>query len=97
MVNDEYSSFKAVVEVSSDVSQSCKVCNYFVKHDEFAEGINHYITEHGFQLLFVGGRTIRDYDDKPFATTIAILGTSEVIIENVTQPNVEIVYEYINL
>jgi hypothetical protein len=81
MANNDYSNVKAVVEVSSDVSQSCKICDYYVKHDAFEEGVNHYINVHDFQLLFVGGRTLRGDDGKPWATTVAILGSSAAIVE----------------
>lgn len=89
MSENVYSGVKSVVEVSSDVSRSCELCDFFVKHDEFSEAVNHYISNHGFRLLHVGNKTVRDYNDHPCDTLIAVLGSDEYLPKrNVTVNNV---------
>ncbi|HVZ19475.1 MAG TPA: hypothetical protein VG871_00355 [Vicinamibacterales bacterium] len=42
-----------------------------------ADAINHYIEEHGYQLLHVGTQTVRSGDGQIWHNTIAVLGHTE--------------------
>ena len=72
----EYSDILSIVEVTTDISQSCKICSYFLEHDKFCDGVNHYIGKHGMILLHVGARTTHDLEGNPWHSTVAILGRS---------------------
>ena len=79
MASDNFSGVKGIVEVSSDISQRCELCDFHIEHDKFSEAVNHYISQHGLRVLFVGNRTVRDNDDNPCDTSIAILGSDAEI------------------
>ena len=79
MESNIFAGVKAIVEVSSDVSMSCELCDFYIEHDKFAEAVNHYISKHNLGLLFVGNRTGRDYQDHPVDISIAILGSETEI------------------
>jgi hypothetical protein len=66
---------KITTKVSSDSLRTCDVsgCSFRTTED-VSEGINHYITSHGYSLLHVGQETTTGYDGKPHQTTIAVLG-----------------------
>lgn len=90
MSENVYVGVKGIVEVSSDVSRSCELCDFFVKHDEFSDAVNHYIADHGFRLLHVGNRTVRDYNDHPCDTLIAVLGSDEPLAKRNASINIVI-------
>lgn len=67
---------KHVVQVSSNISQSCQLCNRFFPVHETSileSQINHYIEEHGYRLLHVGTETDRG-DDGLYHSTVGVLG-----------------------
>jgi hypothetical protein len=57
----------------------CEHCSQMVgSHEssvgELAASINHYVQEHGYQLLHVGQETTRDENGKPWQFTVAVMG-----------------------
>lgn len=64
-----------VVTVSTNIGTGCKHCsNQPVGLDHFEEGINHYIQAHDYTLLHVGQQTGMDFKDRPYQSTVAVLG-----------------------
>jgi len=81
MPNDE--KIQTIVEVSSNTYGGCKMCTFAAPHlGDVPLMVNHYLQVHGFELLHVGQQTERGGDDgSPFHTTVAVLGTTQVIKE----------------
>ena len=68
---------KCIVRVSTNEGGSCKHCDHSVGIEHFVDGVNHYISAHGYRLLHVGTQSLSDTDGKTYHTTIAVLGTDE--------------------
>lgn len=63
--------------MSSNFGTGCKHCEAFIDgSNRFDDSVNHYLENHGYQLLHVGQQTIRDDDGHPCHTTVAIVGSS---------------------
>ncbi len=72
-----YGNVKHVVYISTDISDLCNHCNYNIGSDGyrgFQNSINHYINDHGYQLLHVGSETGTDSNGNPFNSTVAVVG-----------------------
>jgi len=69
-----YAGVKHVVQLSTNIGESCKHCSTQVGIDNFASGINHYIQQHDYKLLHVGSETSRDMEGKIYNSTVAVLG-----------------------
>lgn len=69
---------KEVVYVSSNISHHCEYCDRreFIGGENFTDSINHYIQNHGFELIHVGQESVMGSDGKQYQTTVAILGHS---------------------
>lgn len=63
-----------VVYVSTDSFGSCKHCATTIDGRNFAEGVNHYLTAHGYKLLHIGQETTEDRNGNPWQKTVALLG-----------------------
>jgi hypothetical protein len=65
-----------VVHLSTNQSRQCDHCERRIRDggENFSENVNHYIIEHGYKLLHVGGETSSDSEAKPWHSTIAVLG-----------------------
>ena len=75
MTTDIYDGVKGIVEVNSDTSHGCELCDFRIKGDEFSEAVNHYISKHGLRLLHIGNRTARDHQGELWTMSVAILGS----------------------
>lgn len=62
-----------VIHVSTNITTGCKHCIHQIGGEQFAELINHYITEHGYELLHVGSETSHG-DGGLWHSTVAVLG-----------------------
>ncbi len=62
-------------KVSTDISRGCEHCGASIGYEDFTGAVNHFIQTHGYKLIHVGTETISDRDDKPWHTTVAILGS----------------------
>lgn len=71
---DYYENINHVVHISTDENKGCEHCTFRIGSENFAESINHYITDHGYRLLHVGQETSLDSRGNPFQLTVAILG-----------------------
>ena len=65
-----------VVRLSSSIGKHCQLCTAAIGYDDkgLANEINHYITEHGYRLLYLGQETSRDDKGNPWQSTVAFLG-----------------------
>ena len=65
-----------VVQLSTNVTRACHHCTKPIPYGghDFGEKVNHYIIEHGYKLLHVGGETSHDADGNPWHSTVAVLG-----------------------
>ncbi len=79
MTTDIYDGVKGIVEVNSDTWQSCELCDFYIKGDQFSEAVNHYISKHGHRLLHIGSRTTGDEQGGPWAMSVAVLGSGAEI------------------
>jgi hypothetical protein len=68
---------KHVVHISTNIGTSCEHCNEHVGAERFPESINHYIQQHGYQLLHVGTESAWG-DDGVWHNTVAVLGVGKV-------------------
>jgi len=68
---------KHVVEISTNIGTGCEHCDYLVGIENFADGINHYISEHGYHVLHVGTQSTPDSEGTTYHTTVALLGTND--------------------
>ena len=69
---------RRTVQISSHIGQSCDHCDKavgggWVDDVSLTESINHYITEHGYRLLYVGTETSHG-DEGLWHSTVAVLG-----------------------
>ena len=63
-----------VVHVSTNVSGRCDLCTKIVGGSgRFEESVNHYIAEHGYELLHVG-QEAAEADGELWHHTVAVLG-----------------------
>jgi len=69
-----YEGVNHVVHISTDESKGCEHCAFRIGTDNFAESINHYISDHGYKLLHVGQETSHDSMGNPFQLTVAVVG-----------------------
>jgi len=61
--------------LSSNLGKGCDRCDYSLGFDkDISDGINHYLTKHGYKLLHVGQEWSRDDDGKTIHHTVAVLG-----------------------
>lgn len=66
---------KAVARVSSLESSRCNFCSHPIDGTvNFEASVNHYLTVHGCKILHVGQEDVPDDQNKPWASTVAILG-----------------------
>jgi len=66
----------SVARVSSLESSRCSFCSHPIDGTlDFAAGVNHYLTAHGCKILHVGQEDVPDDQNKPWASTVAILST----------------------
>jgi len=73
--NNIYDGVGKVVEVSTNIGSGCADCGTWLDGSEkFSESINHYIQQHGYRLLHVGGDTTHGNDGTPWHNTLAVLG-----------------------
>jgi hypothetical protein len=63
-----------VVHISTNVTQGCEHCQLKIGGDDFAESVNHYVSEHSYNILHIGTETRADQNGKPWHSTIAVLG-----------------------
>ena len=68
---------KRTTDVSSNIYRGCEHCGAKIGGDSVTEGINHYIEEHGYQLLHVGTQTSHAADGQPWHSTVAVLGHND--------------------
>ncbi len=83
MSDGPYPGIQTIVTVSSEWSGiSCIHCgfNEGYRH-EVTMLANHYIQEHGYQLLHVGQETARADEWVVFHHTVAVLGNDEILPE----------------
>ena len=66
---------ESVVHISTNVSGTCEHCPKSIggSANDFGESINHYVKEHGYQLLHVGQETDQDGGEL-WHHTAAVLG-----------------------
>ena len=70
-----YEGIKHLVYLStSGGATHCEVCSTQIDLDQIVGTINHYIEQHGYNLLHVGTETSRDLDGIPWLSTVAVLG-----------------------
>jgi hypothetical protein len=63
------------VYLSSNIVKSCDHCGYSPGFDkDISDGINHYISEHKYELLHVGQEWSEDRNGATIHHTVAILG-----------------------
>jgi hypothetical protein len=69
---------KRTTEVSSDIGRACEHCGEAIGYSPrtlgISDSINHYIEAHGYRLLHVGTQTTHGSNEKPWHTTVAVLG-----------------------
>ena len=69
---------KRTTQVSSNISGACEHCGESVGYSPrtlgISDSINHYIEAHGYRLLHVGTQTTHGSNEKPWHTTVAVLG-----------------------
>ena len=69
---------KHIVHISTGAKTGCDLCNSFsIGGENFAASVNHYITDHGYNLLHVGSETnLIDINntDALIIDTVAVLG-----------------------
>jgi len=63
-----------IVHVSTGTKTGCEHCHFSIGGDRFTESVNHYIIEHGYEILHIGTETISGFNDVPWHTTVAVLG-----------------------
>ena len=66
---------ESVVHISTNLSGTCEHCSKSIGGSltDIGESINHYIQEHGYQLLHVGQETDQ-YAGELWHHTVAVLG-----------------------
>ncbi len=62
-----------VVFLYSNSGENCRDCDYWIDSSNFEEGINHYLSEHGYTLLHVGTETTTGSNGEPWHSTVAAL------------------------
>jgi hypothetical protein len=68
-------STKHVIYLSTNTSKSCEYCSKWGDSDQLDDMVNHYIQQHGCELLHVGNETTHDLDGKPWHSTVAMLAS----------------------
>lgn len=71
-----YEGIQHVVQIRSEVTSGCKVCQTAISLDDFDARINHYIEQHGYKILHIGTQTEKSYefDGQLWHSVIAVLG-----------------------
>ena len=70
-----YEDVEDIVYISTNTSMGCKYnCGVKIDPNDFAESVNHYISEHGYKLLHVGQDSKETGKGNPISDTIAVLG-----------------------
>ena len=66
-----------IVHLSTRTARRCEHCDRPLDNwgqDGFVAATNHYLEEHGYELLHVGQETERELSGNTLQTTVAILG-----------------------
>jgi len=71
---NHYKGITHVVQLSTNIGKCCEHCSTQVGTDNFAESINHYISEHGYKLLHAGSETTEDLNGKLWHHSVALVG-----------------------
>jgi len=65
----------SIVTINTNITTGCKHCQTQIGGPEnFAESVNHYISEHGYKIIHIGSETTPSMDGSPWHTTVAVLG-----------------------
>lgn len=63
-----------IVHISTNIGKRCEHCPSQVGGEHFAESVNHYVEQHGYEVLHIGTETIPDANGGPWHTTVAVVG-----------------------
>ncbi len=68
-----------IIRIRSDTwTGRCEECDSTLpgvpRDDDFQGKVNHYLENHDYELLHVGGESERDDEGNPYQLTVAILG-----------------------
>ena len=86
-----------VATLNSSIHRACDECDRFNKSP--ADDVNHYIQEHGYQLLYIGQETDHSSTGELWHSTVYVLGTengsnaARLAEERRTRDPVKIVFE----
>lgn len=63
-----------IVHISTFTATGCEHCHFTIGgQDNLAQSVNHYIDDHGYQLLHVGAETV-DLGSGLGSATVAVVG-----------------------
>jgi hypothetical protein len=64
-----------VVHITTDIIEGCERCSARIDGiNDFAGAVNHYVADHGYEILHIGQETARDADGKLWQKTVTVLG-----------------------
>ena len=72
MTENIYNGIKEVMQITPETISQCEPCVY-LPHN-FADAINHYISNHGYRLLHIGSNAGPDKSGNMISDIIALLG-----------------------
>ncbi len=65
---------KEIKVVSTNIYSGCPFgCNIPYNGESFESNVNHYLQEHGYNLIHIGQETSTDAEGKPYHSTVAVL------------------------
>jgi hypothetical protein len=64
---------KHIVKISTNIGCGCEHCDFYVDPENFADSVNHYVSDHGYSIIYIGQESIPG--EGAYHTTVAILGT----------------------
>jgi hypothetical protein len=70
---------KYLVRLSTNEYGACAECDQWSAGPRYSvtDHANHYVQEHGYQILHVGQETSHDDEGKPWQATVIVVGTKD--------------------
>lgn len=72
MAEHYFDGIKHVIQITPSDVERCKTCNY--SPTDFADTINHYLTNHGYKLLHAGTQSSLHYTGDLVHDVTVLLG-----------------------
>lgn len=74
MEDNLYKNIDRIIHVSTAMLFGCEHCDVNLGPSGFDFSVNHYIQEHGYNLLYLGRESSLGPDEKIIESTVAVLG-----------------------